>query len=119
MSHVENLHATISEAGTGRILAVENVTAETGESAVDRYAMGFAVGGVPGALIVGNSERDIGRATLFNYTLQLADGSNLTVRSFSAVAVNDCVKIIRVGTKTEMVLERLDDPNLCETRKAN
>jgi hypothetical protein len=64
-THLENLHPTVSEVGTGRILAVERVTGETGESAADRYAMGFALGGVPGALIVGNSEKDIGRATLF------------------------------------------------------
>lgn len=118
-THVENLHPTISEGGVGRILAVENVAGETGESAADRYAMGFAVGGVPGALIVGSSEKDIGRASLFSYTLQLGDGPNVTVRSFSAVAVNDCVKIFRLSTKTEVVLERLDKADLCQIRKSN
>jgi hypothetical protein len=120
VTHVENLHPTFSEAGAGKILAVESVTGETGESAADRYAMGFAVGGVPGALIVGNSEKDIGRSTLFNYTLQLSDGSSLTVRSFSPVSVNDCVKIIRVSTKTDVVLERLDKADRrCEVGRSN
>jgi hypothetical protein len=98
-------------------VAVENTVGDTGESAADRYAMGFAVGGVPGALIVGNAEKDIGRATLFSYALELSDGSNLTVRSFSAVAVDDCVKLIRVSSRAEMVLERLDDPTRCEMKK--
>ena len=119
VTHVENLHPTFSEVGTGRITAVDRVTGETGESASDRYAMGFVVGGVPGALVVGNAEKDIGRATLFSYALRLADGSTLTVRSFSAVAVNDCVKVTRVSTRPETLLERLDNPNLCETGKSN
>ena len=118
-SHIENLHPTVSEVGPAKVLAVENVIGETGESAADRYAMGFVVGGVPGALIVGNSERDIGRSTLFSYTLKLSDGSALTVRSFSPVTVNDCVRVIRLSTKAEVVLERLDNTDLCEVKKPN
>jgi len=114
VTHVEDYHPSISVTGFGRVVAVENIAANTGESAADRYAMGFALGGVPGALIVGNAEKDIGKATLFNYTLRLSDGSNLQVHSFSAVAIDDCVKIIRVSSRAEMVLERLDDRKLCQ-----
>ena len=116
---MKNYNPSISEAGVAKVLAVKNIAGDTGEPAAERYAGGFVAGGVVGAVIVGNAEKDIGRAELFSYTLQLADGSDLTVHSFSAVAVNDCVKILTVSTKTEMVLERLDDAKLCEAKKPN
>jgi hypothetical protein len=119
VTHVEDYHASISVAGVGKVVAIENIDGDTGESAGARYAGGFMAGGIIGAVIVGNAEKDIGRAKLFNYTLRLADGSNLTVHSFSAVAVEDCVKIIRVSSRTEMVLERLDNAKLCEAKTSS
>jgi hypothetical protein len=116
---VENSYPVISEVGFGKVLTVEDIVGDSGESEAARYVAGYVSGGVVGAVIVGNADKNIGRSALFSYTLQLSDGSNLTLRSFSAVAVGDCVKAMKMSNRAEMVLERQEDGKLCEVKKSS
>jgi hypothetical protein len=112
--HVEDMHPTISQIGIGRILTVDKIVGDTGESTANRYIVGWASGGGPvGAIIAGNAQKDLSRSELFNYGLRLTDGTTPTLRSFSVAAANDCVKITRIGAKTEVVFEQVDH-GLCD-----
>jgi hypothetical protein len=114
--HVEDTHPTISQIGIGRILTVEKIVGDTGESTADRYVVGLVNGGGPvGAIIAGNAQKDLSRSELFSYGLRLTDGSTPTLRSFSIAAANDCVKITKIGAKAEVVLEQVD-ASLCDAK---
>ena len=101
-------HPTISELGIGRVLSVGKIVGDTGESTADRYALGWAFGGPIGAIAAGNAQKDLSRSELFTYYLRLTDGTMPAFRSFSIAAVNDCVKITKIGGKAEVVLEQVD-----------
>lgn len=104
---VENSHPpAITQVATGKVVTVADAVGETGESQAGRVAVGFLAGGLAGAAIAGNTEKDIGQSRLFQYTLLMTDGSTSSVRSFSIVAVDDCVKVTKIGDKAELVLER-------------
>ncbi len=97
----------ISELGQGKVLAVATAKGETSESQAGRIAVGLLTGPAGMALAAG-TEGDLGHSTLYQYDLEMADGSHSTIRSFSIAAVDDCVKMTKIGDKPELVLERLE-----------
>lgn len=116
--HIEDTHPAISQVGIGRVMRVERIVGDTGESTVNRYVVGWVSGGGPvGAVIAGNAQKDLSRSELFSYELRLNDGTTPTLRSFSIATANDCVKVTRIGGKTEVVLEHVDS-NLCDAGAA-
>jgi hypothetical protein len=107
---VKQQRPTATALGTGLVVSVSEITAQTGDDPGTRAAAGFINGGIVGLVAVAGS--DGGRAKLRQVALRLNDGSDLQVRSFSIAEPGQCVSVTELSGSTERILERLA-PEVC------
>ena len=99
--------------GMGQVTSIREVTVDNGESNLKNAAFGLVTGGVIGMYAgIGFGEKNLGQAKQAEYLLKMNGGTEVILPSFSNVSLGDCVQITRIGTRSDVVLERVT-PNSC------
>jgi hypothetical protein len=97
----------------GQVTSIREVTVDNGESNLKNAAFGLVTGGVIGMYAgIGFGEKNLGQAKQAEYLLKMNGGTEVILPSFSNVSLGDCVQITRIGTRSDVVLERVT-PNSC------
>jgi hypothetical protein len=100
---IKETRPTATSIGTGRVVSVNEISAQVGDDQGTRATTGFVNGGLVGMMMASEG----GKAKVRVYALRMNDGRDIEVRSFSVADIGQCVGVVEMSGSLERVLERL------------